>query len=199
MTQEQVDLDGLLQEALLLKKEWTYFSSLFLHSDERTKLLHMHMPAVWRAVQRAFINSMVMSICRLTDEGSDNLTLTTITLKYANDPRIAATQRELNGACATIRKVRNKVVGHRDLKVARGAQSLAWSTDDIRDSVMAIEILAVQLGKIIENTCIHIVDIEWKPQVDLLEATLIYGREHSKEVHELIIKHCDRTITALPA
>jgi hypothetical protein len=147
--QELGDLyHALWQEAVWLHFEWQQYLKLFGQEQQGLDLLNEAAGALFYVVQKTLLDSVVLSIARLTgplqSSGQDNLTLRRLRL-HGGDPDVARSLDELIAARAPawafVGPWRNKRLAHRDLETAleRRATSLPPITRaDVEGALAAI-------------------------------------------------------------
>jgi hypothetical protein len=114
---------------------WKQFKNLFCQNKERIDLMKRTGDKFFLCVERAFLDSILLGICRLTDnqtgptkkgETAENLTVKRFEkfMKTSGQKRICS---ELIGTVTTTtefaRKWRDKVISHNDLHVKLGAKT----------------------------------------------------------------------------
>ena len=143
--------EDLSQEAVWLSGRWHVYRDLFLSNDRRVDLLNVVDGAFFAVVQAMLVEYFIVAISRLTDppgaKGRKNAVLARLVL----DPAIQAKPKllsdlevkleHLTNVLAPVRKVRNKRIAHRDLRIAlkSGATPLPEITASLlEDGVTAI-------------------------------------------------------------
>ncbi len=128
-----------------LQDLWTTYNYLYVVDPERTGKLRRPRWGgfFWNLVQRWMVSEIILSISRLTDPPSRNLTLTAL----LDDPRLPGQlkcelEHELQSipGLAEIRKHRNKVVAHRDGRTALGQGALpVLQLDQIENVIVRLQ------------------------------------------------------------
>jgi hypothetical protein len=124
----RVVFQHLWQEVAQLHSTWKVFSQLYTVGEERVALLRRTAPKFFGIIQRVLLDSIILSISRLTDPdrsaGRDNLSLmrlvTHISAEHDADLYDRASQalEDLSNHCAPFRPHRNQRIAHIDLNTA---------------------------------------------------------------------------------
>jgi hypothetical protein len=128
----------LMQEVARLHLKWNEFNTLCL-SPERIRSLNRAAPGFFWMVQSAWWNDILLHICRMTDRGTDKLSVRHISKLISVLPVREATERLLDTlveATMSVRDLRDRYIAHRNIDVAldRAVKPLA---DPDRDAVLS--------------------------------------------------------------
>jgi len=79
----------------------------------------------FKIIERSLRYDIIMAICRLSDppESDENLSLEYLVNNYPDDLGLNELLANFKIACKPVRKYRNKLVGHKDLKTALDART----------------------------------------------------------------------------
>jgi AbiU2 len=101
----------------------------FFGKPESIEAIKELVPGIFVLIMHAFRHEIIMSCCRITDRkatsGKENLTLKQLLYVLGDHipdkrllARLAALEKEIDDHCEPIRTLRNRTVGHLDLKTA---------------------------------------------------------------------------------
>jgi len=130
-----------------LHELWMLHKQLYLTNERRVELLNRTAPRCFYYLQQVLLDEVILGIFRLTDQAqygkSEDLVLET--LRRHLDPSAHSTlivdldarMKNLLSIVSPFREIRNKRIGHRDLKVATYAISLPDLTANDVERVLA--------------------------------------------------------------
>jgi hypothetical protein len=120
----------LWQDVVMLQATWEIFTDLFASEESTVQLLNEISPFFFRIIQELLLHELHMSLSRMTDppvsgRGGTQRNVSLPRLLYeieAADPAFTSAVRDqvdrIVAACAPLRAIRNKVIGHNDFDVA---------------------------------------------------------------------------------
>lgn len=121
---------ALWQEVAGLHVRWAHFVGLFGTSEERIALLNASASSIFRTVQDALWEALLLHLARLTDPPETarkpNLTIRRLVGAVANTPIEEAVRVHTDAAlsaCEFARDWRNRRLAHRDLDLATGKEA----------------------------------------------------------------------------
>lgn len=113
--------DALSQQVASAHATWKLFTQLFCHSEARVALLNRMLPDFSKIVFHALRNSVVMSLCRLTDPPKTRRKKNLCIRRLASclgetsfKSRIPERIKNAEDSCRAFRSWRNKRLGHTD-------------------------------------------------------------------------------------
>ena len=102
-----------------LTQKWQIYLDLFGEEESR-QLLGKTADLTFNAIEESLRVDITMTICRLADPGrsksGDNLSFDLLEEYLASDAEFVAESRVFHSACKPLQKIRNKLLGHNDLK-----------------------------------------------------------------------------------
>ena len=112
----------LCQDVASLHDKWDFYLKLF--DKKNTELLSELARSSFQIIEESLRDDMAMLICRLSDpahlgkgeRARDNLSFPNLIERLENLDNVKESFDNLTEACTTLRKHRNKRVGHNDLK-----------------------------------------------------------------------------------
>ncbi len=114
----------LCQDVASLHAKWQLYLDLF-SSDDDTALLSGLARSSFQLFEEALRSDMTMAICRLSDphespgsRGMENLSIDTLVRRLGHTSDLDALLRQFQEECESVRRYRNKRVGHNDLNTA---------------------------------------------------------------------------------
>lgn len=159
------DLENLLnavnKQVIQLSYRWKIFCQLFDSGQDNIELLNKSGSNVFELFQRLVLDDAMISLSRLTDLGksksSENTSVRNLLekarshLESSTVTEVEAQITKLDNYVLNIRKHRNKVLAHSDLKHALNAAALPSVTYDELESAMRT--LQSIVNKIAYETC----------------------------------------------
>lgn len=104
-----------------LNWEWGFYIELFTE-EENKKLLDTTGRLFFETVEESFRYDMALTICRLSDPSKtsdqENLSINTLIEKCESITGLTELCNSLKTVCEPVRKYRNKIISHSDLKIS---------------------------------------------------------------------------------
>ena len=106
----------LMQDAARLHLKWNEFDAIFSGSDQIKRLNRSASGFFW-LVQNAWWNDMLLQICRMTDDGTDVLSVRRLSklVKVALRDEIKARLQKIDRATVAVRDLRDRYIAHRNI------------------------------------------------------------------------------------
>src|SRR5271157_5696642 len=109
---------ALCQDLAMLHLKWDTYLTLFGPTGDAGVLSNID--GFLRTIEDSLRADMIMTICRLSDPeksmGKDNLTFSRLPQHFPRITDLAARVEVFNGACEPLRRQRDKLVAHNDLR-----------------------------------------------------------------------------------
>ena len=142
--------DRLRDEVTALQIDWNIYSQLQLHSKERIELLGSMVGGFFVCVAFALRNDITMSIGRLLDpketRSHSNLCFELLmeeikTFDHEFYESLHGQYQEIIKKCGGLKEWRNKVVGHRDFRIALSQAGCSLPTVDPKEIEEILELI----------------------------------------------------------
>jgi hypothetical protein len=112
---------SLCYQFIRLNYEWEFYLDLF-GLEENTSLLDGTAKVFFETVEESFRYDIALTICRLSDPSKtanqENLSINTLIEKSESITGLTELCNSFKTACKPVRKYRNKIISHSDLKIS---------------------------------------------------------------------------------
>ena len=146
--QKSALLETLKNDYLDLREEWDLYKNIFAKSTERIELLNVASAHFFHDIQRVIIKNVILGTSRITEKdvvaGKKTLTLTALLVEATKDKwkclaKLNALHDEILNDVKQQRKVRNRILAHREKKTAFNASRIPKvNFEEIDDSITKI-------------------------------------------------------------
>ena len=138
----------LMQEASRLHLKWNEYEALFNAGREKVENMNRAAPGFFWITQNALWHDIILSLCRIADNGSKVLSVKRLPgmTKFALRDKLNALLKKLEDAAEPARKARDHYIAHLDFQVVPEARGSDTDCDDVARSRTTSCFWAFQLG-----------------------------------------------------